>query len=149
MCNAGLIPHRRTCPCVWVLRARNHSHWLFCVGAGLHFPLVEQFPILSLPMSIVIMMCLAVGLFASIMFGTLCAFWTCMSIFLLSLGNFLLLFFQIDFQFLALSLLLWYPYDENVGTLEVVPEAPYTILMFLNYFFFLLFWLVVFCFLMF
>ena len=47
-------------------------------------------------------------------------------------GIFLSLFFQIDFQFLALSLLLLAPRDVNVGMLEVVPEVRYTILIFLD-----------------
>ena len=37
---------------------------------------------------ILIMICLVVGLFASILFGTLCASWTCMSISLNKLGTF-------------------------------------------------------------
>ena len=45
---AGLIPHRSSCLWVWVLPARPRSHWLFQVGAGLNFPLVEQFLILDL-----------------------------------------------------------------------------------------------------
>ena len=30
---------------MWVLRAGPRTHWLLRVGAGLHFPCVEQFPI--------------------------------------------------------------------------------------------------------
>ena len=54
-------------------------------------------------------------------------------------GSFLSLFFQIDFQFLAppfLLLALWHRCDMNVGPLEVVPEAAYTTLIFLDSFFF-------------
>ena len=37
----------------------------------------------------------------------------------------------------------WHLYDGNVGTFEIVPEAPYTSLVFLDSFFFFLFdWLV-------
>ena len=50
--NAGLIPHGRTCPWAWVLPAETRTHWLFQVGAGLHFPHVEQFPILISSMCI-------------------------------------------------------------------------------------------------
>ena len=32
---------------MWVLPAGPRSHWLFQVGAGLHFPCVEQFPIIA------------------------------------------------------------------------------------------------------
>ena len=59
-------------------------------------------------------MCLGVGLFASILLGTQCASWTCMSISFTKLGKFSFITFQTDFQFLALSLLLlaplWYKY---------------------------------------
>ena len=65
---------------------------------------------LSLTFGLLLMMCLAVGLFAYILFGTLCASWTCMSVSFTKLGSFLSLFFQIDFQFLALGLLLVPPW---------------------------------------
>ena len=63
-------------------------------------------------------------------------------------GSFLSLFFQIDFQFLALLFSFWHPYDVNGRMLGVVPEAAYTTLIFLE-FFLLLVVLIVFCFLMF
>ena len=43
---------------------------------------------LSLTFGILIMMCLGVGPFESILFGTLYAYWTCMSISFTKLGNF-------------------------------------------------------------
>ena len=54
------------------------------------------------------------------------------------------LFFQIGFQFLALSLLFQHPHVANVGMFEVVPEATYTILIWGISFFFLLFRLAIF-----
>ena len=60
-----------------------------------------------------------------------------MSISFTKLGSFLSLFFQTEFQFLTLSLLLLVPLDLNVGTFEVVPEAAYPILVFFGFFFLL------------
>ena len=48
-----------------------------------------------------------------------------------------------SFQFLALVLLLWHPYDSDVGTFKDVLEVPKPLLIFLNCFF-ILFWLNVF-----
>ena len=53
-----------------------------------------------------------------------------------SYRSFLSLFFQIGSQFLTLSFLWWHPHDANVAFLEVVPDVPYTILIFLDSFFF-------------
>ena len=52
------------------------------------------------------MMCLGVGPFAFILFGVLCASWTCTSISFTKLGKFSFVIFSNRFQFLALSLLL-------------------------------------------
>ena len=67
-----------------------------------------------------------------------------MSISLTRLGDFSVIFFQIGFQFLS------FPRTPNVGMLEVVPEASYTILI-LGCFFFFLFAVLIgcFCFLIF
>ena len=54
---------------------------------------------LSLIFGILIMMCLGVGLFASILFGTLCASWTCMSISFTKLGKFSFTIFSDRFPF--------------------------------------------------
>ena len=56
---------------------------------------LAAFKILSLylNLSILIMMCLGVGLFASILFGTLCVSWTCMSISLTKLRKFSFIIF--------------------------------------------------------
>ena len=76
------------------------------------------------------MMYLAVGLFASIIIGTL-YFLDLHVYFLHQIREvFFHYFFLIDFQFLAFSLLLLAPYGMNVGPLEVAPEAVYTILIF-------------------
>ena len=84
------------------------------------------------------MMCLGVGplcvhlVWDSVLPGLVCLF--------PSLGKVrevLSFFFQIGFQFLAVSF--QQPHDVNVGLLEVVPEAASTILIFLDYFFFSLF----------
>ena len=61
---------------------------------------------LSLTFGILIMMCLGVDLFASILTGTLCDSWPACLFPSANQGSFLSLFFQIDFQFLALFLLL-------------------------------------------
>ena len=58
-------------------------------------------------------------------------------------------FFQIDFQFLLFLFSFWHPYDVNLGSVEAMPEAAYTILIFFNSCFFLFFCMVVFCFFMF
>ena len=58
-------------------------------------------------------------------------------------------FFHYFSNFLLFLFSFWHPYDVNVGTLKVVPEAAYIVLVCLDSFFFLLFWLVVLCFLMF
>ena len=96
---------------------------------------------LSLIFGILIMMYLGVALFASTLFGTFCASWICMSISFTKEVCFHY-FFQISFQFPALSLLLWHPYYLNVGMFEVVPEAPYPILVFLSFLFFSFFFLI-------
>ena len=65
---------------------------------GNYFSLAA-FKILSLPLTfgILIMMCLEVGLFASMLFGTLCASWTCMSISFIKLGKISFIIFSSRF----------------------------------------------------
>ena len=76
-------------------------------------------------------MCLGVGLFASIIIGTRCTSWTCMSISFTKLGKFSFTIFSdrfpISYSFSSPS---GTPYHANVGPLEVVPEAAFTILIF-------------------
>ena len=53
-----------------------------------------------------------------------------MSTSFIRLVKFSIIFFSYTFS-ISCSLFLWHPHDVNVGTLELVPEAPYTILIFL------------------
>ena len=57
--------------------------------------------------------------------------------------------FQISFQFLGLPLLLWQPYDSDVGMFQAVPEFLKPLLILKNSCFFILFWLDVSFFLLF
>ena len=108
---------------------------------------LAAFKILSLTFGILIMICLGVGLFASIIIGTLC-FLDLHVYFLHQIREVLFhYFFKYVFNFLFFFFL-WHLYDENVGMPEA-PEAAYTILIFFMDSFFFLFWLDVFCFLMF
>ena len=86
---------------------------------------------LSLTFSILIMMYLGVGLFASFLFWTVYASWTCMCIPFIKSGNFSFIIFSTKFSIsYSFSSLSGSPYDANVGMLEVVPEAAYTIFIF-------------------
>ena len=60
---------------------------------------------LSLTFGILIMMWLGISLFASILFGALCASQKCIYISFTKLGKFSFIIFQIDFQYHFLSLL--------------------------------------------
>ena len=64
------------------------------------------FKILSLTFGLIIMMCLGMFFFGFILFGALCASWIVCLFSSPNQGSFLSLFFQVSFQFLALSLLL-------------------------------------------
>ena len=64
---------------------------------------------LSLTIGLLIMICLGVGLFASIITGTLCASWTCKSVSFTKSGKFSFTIFQMGSQFIPLSLLLLTP----------------------------------------
>ena len=72
-------------------------------------------------------MCFGVGLFTSILFGTLC-FLDLHVYFLHQIREVLFHFFfkQIS-NFLLFLFSFWQPYDVNVGTLEVVLDVAYTI----------------------
>ena len=95
------------------------------------------------------MICLGVGLFASILFGTLSASWTYMSIFFTKLGKFFSLFFSNRFPIsCSFSSPSGTPMMQMLHLLKL-SEAAHIILIFLNSFLFLLFLLVVYCFLRF
>ena len=79
-------------------------------------------------------MCLGVVLFASILFGTLCTSWTYIFISFIKLGKFSFIIFSNKFSISCSFSSLWHPYDSNVGTIKVVPEVPYPILIFLDSF---------------
>ena len=89
----------------------------------------------SLTFGFVTMMCLGVGLFASIIIGTLCASWTCMSIPFTNLGKLsFTVFFREISNFLPFLFLFWHSYEANVGPLKGVPGAAYTVLIFFFFF---------------
>ena len=94
-------------------------------------PSFAAFKILSLTLTfgILIMMCLDVGLFASILLG-LCV----LSVLAYLLHQIRDIFFHYFFKkvsnFLLFLFSSWHPYDVNVGTLEVVPGSANTILAF-------------------
>ena len=91
-------------------------------------------------------MWLGLGLFASILFGTLC-FLNLHVYFLHQIREvFLSLFFQINFQFLALSLLLLAPLWCKCSTSWSYPRGCLYCSQFLDSFFFLLYCVVVLCF---
>ena len=125
-------------PTKFLLRNQLRVLWeLPCSSLIAFFSLLLRFS-LSLTLGIVITKCLGVGLFEFILFRTLCASCTCMSIFFTRLGKFLSSFFKEVFQLLTLFPLL-HPHNANVGMLEVIPEAPYTILILRVFFFLFLF----------
>ena len=88
----------------------------------------------------VIMMCLSVFLLGYTFWGLYGLPGLLGSLFpLTDWGRSSSLFVQISFQFLALVLLLWHPYDLDVGTFKVVPEVPKPVLIVLNFRFLILF----------
>ena len=93
---------------------------------------------LSLTFGLLIMTCLGMGLFASILFGTSLCFLDLHVYFLHQIREvFFHYFFKQISSFLLFLFSFCHPYDVNVGPLEVVSEAVYTILIFLNSFFLL------------
>ena len=60
-----------------------------------------------------------------------------MSISFTKLGKFFVVIFSNRFPVFCSHFFFWYPHDVNVGMLEVVPEALYTILIFFGFFFLL------------
>ena len=63
-------------------------------------------------------MCLALGLF-----GILCASWTCISISFIKLGKSSFVIFSNKFPIFCFLFSYWYPYDVNIGPLEIVTEV--------------------------
>ena len=62
----------------------------------------------------------------------LCASWTCMSISSAKLRKFSVIILSNRFSISCSLFSFQYPHDAYAGTLEVVPEAPYNILIFLD-----------------
>ena len=87
---------------------------------------LDAFKILSLSWNfvILIMMCLAVGLFGFLLIGTLCVSWIWVSFSLIKLGKFSIITFQTGFLSFALLLLLLYSYYMDIITFHVVLHFP-------------------------
>ena len=104
---------------------------------------------LSLTFGILMMMYLGVGLFASIIIGTLCTSWTCVSVSFNKLGKLSFTIFPDRFPiFCSVSSSSGSPMREMLDLLKLSQRLLYYPL-FLDSFFFLLFYMVVFCFLIF
>ena len=84
--------------------------------------------------------CLGVFLFGLILFGTLCAFWTWMSVSFPSFGKFSAIISSNMFSAPFLSLFsFWDSYNANVSMLDVVSEvsnSPHFFLFFFSFFLF-------------
>ena len=111
---------------------------------------LASFKILSLSLTLgnLIMLYLGVLPVGSNFFGILCVSQTCMSISFTRLGNFSHYFFRELFNFLLFIFSFWHICDLGSGMFKVVPEAPKSLLVFLNSCFFILFWLNVYFFLL-
>ena len=105
---------------------------------------------LFLTISILIMLCHGVGLFTSILFGTLCASWSCMTISFTKLGKFSFISFSnrfpLSYSFSSPSVT---PMMQMLEHLKLFQRLLTLASFFWILFFFLLFSLVVFCFLIF
>ena len=88
---------------------------------------------LSLTFGLLIMMFFGVGLLTSIIIEALFVPWTYMSISFTKSGKFSFIIFSDRFP-ISCSFFFWHSYEANVGTLKVVPEAVYTILIVLDSF---------------
>uniref|UniRef100_A0A8C9CTW2 Uncharacterized protein n=1 Tax=Phocoena sinus TaxID=42100 RepID=A0A8C9CTW2_PHOSS len=84
-------------------------------------------------------MCLGMFLLGFILYGTLCAYWTLLSISFPILGKFTTIIssniFSVPFFFSSAP---GTPYNSNVGTFNIVPEVSKTVLNSFHSFFFIL-----------
>ena len=101
---------------------------------------LAAFNILSLCLIFVslISICLRVFLLGFILYGTLCASWTWLTISFSMLGKFSTIISSKFSHTLSFSLLLLDPYNSNVGMFDIVPEVSETILSSLHSFYFIL-----------
>ena len=100
---------------------------------------LAAFNILSLCLVFVslISMCLGVFLLGFILYGTLCASWTLLTISFSMLGKFSTIISSKISHFLFLFFF-WDPYNMSIGAFDIVPEVSETILSSFHSFYFIL-----------
>ena len=85
-----------------------------------------------------ISMYLGVFLLGFILYGTLCASWTCLVISFSMLGEFSTII-SLKFSHTFFLFFFWDLYNSNVGVFDMVPEVSETVLSFFHSFYFILF----------